>query len=142
MELKLGTRDLIMIGIFTAVYLIAHIVLSNLLVTLIFPVLMVLIAEGTAYLGRYKSFLWNVFSYVFMSVGWIAVLAPNWFAKEWMRELTINSGYSTDYADGLLAIATPLNLGLVVTGTVIGAIISSQIAHQMLKKRFIRASIA
>ncbi|MEM8860017.1 MAG: MptD family putative ECF transporter S component, partial [Chloroflexota bacterium] len=187
MENKLKTRDLITIGIFTAIYLIVYIILSSVLFTptlfiammpigalLMAPVYLlfiartqklwaitimgficaflvgflvygsipialamlafVLLAEGAAYMGNYKSFVWNMVSYTLISVGWISVQGGNWFAKEWIRELTINSGYSAEYADGVLAFATPLNLVILIVATATAAVISSFIAQRMLKK--------
>lgn len=195
MENRLKTRDLITIGIFSAIYLIAYVILSAVLFTPILFFLMmpigallmapvyllfiartqklgaitimgflcafligfvvygsaliavahfafVLLAEAVAYIGRYKSFFWNIVSYALMSVGWLAVQAPFWVAQDWIRELTISSGYSAEYADAGLALATPVNFILLVIGTSIAAIISSQVANRMLKKHFVRAGIA
>ena len=195
MENKLTTQDLITIGIFSAIYIIAYVVLSGVLFTpvlfmlllpigalLMGPVYMLyiartqklgaitimgflcaaligflvygnilialvnlgfaLLAELFAYLGKYKSFKWNTISYCFMSLWVIGQLGGYWAARDWIRELTITSGYPASYADGLLALATPLNLVLLIIGTIISAIVSASIANGMLKKHFVRAGIA
>lgn len=195
MENRLKTRDLITIGIFTAVYLVVYIILSSVLFTPTLFIMMmpigallmapvfhlfiartqkpgaitimgficaflvgfvvygsipialgvfacVLLAEGAAYMGGYKRFFWNMVSYALMSVGWISVQAANWFAKDWIRELTIASGYSAEFADGVLAFATPLNFVLLILATVVCSIISSLVAKRMLEKHFVRAGIA
>ncbi|MEL6133157.1 MAG: MptD family putative ECF transporter S component [Bacteroidota bacterium] len=196
MDNKLRTQDLITIGIFSAIYIIAYIVLAGVLFTpvllmfmmplgalLMGPVYMLYIAriqkvgaiaimgfltaliigfifqagniliafvifgfglltELAAYLGRYKSLRWNVLSYCLMSLWVIGVIGPFWVAGDWIRELTITSGYPAEYADGVISLATPLNLGLIIVGTLIGALVSSMVANRMLKKHFVRAGIA
>ncbi len=192
---KLEIRDLITIGIFSAVYLVVYIVLSAVLFTpflfllilpigalLMGPVYMLLIAragkplaitflatltavvagllvygnlliaavnfgfgmlaELIAYLGKYKKFGWLTASYSAMSLWVVGQVGAFWVAPAYMRELTITSGYDAPYADGVLALATPFNLALILIGTVIAAIVSASIAQRMLTKHFKRAGIA
>lgn len=195
MSNKLNTRDLITIGIFSAIYIIAYVILSGILFTpilfmlllpigalLMAPVYMLLIArtqkpgaitilgflcaliigfimygnalialvnfaiallaELFAYIGKYKSFKWNTISYCTFSLWVIGQIGAYWVAKDWMRELTIASGYPVDWTDAVIAMATPLNLLLIMAGTVVCALISSFIANRMFKKHFVRAGIA
>ena len=195
MENKLTTKDLITIGIFSAIYIVVYIILSAVLFTPLLFMLMIpigallmgpiyllyiartqkpgaiaimgfinaflmgflffgnilvalvnfgfaLLAELFAYLGKYKSFKWNTLSYCFMSFWVIGQLGSYWVARDWIRELTISSGYPASHADGILSLATPLNLVLLITGTIISAVVSAFIANGMLKKHFVRAGIA
>ncbi|MEL6406975.1 MAG: MptD family putative ECF transporter S component [Chloroflexota bacterium] len=195
MKSQLRIKDLITIGIFSAIYLITYMFLSGVLFTPILFMLMLpigallmgpvymlyiartqkvgaitimgfltaliigflvygnilialvifafgLLAELAAYTGKYKSLRWNILSYCLMSFWAIGVFAPWWVAQDWIRELTITSGYPAEYADGALALATPFNLILIIASTVICALISAFIANSMLKKHFVRAGIA
>ncbi|MEM7331386.1 MAG: MptD family putative ECF transporter S component [Chloroflexota bacterium] len=195
MKINLQTKDLITIGIFSAIYLVIYIILSSILFTpfLFFimmpigalisaPIFMLFIARTQkfgaitimgllggliagllvygniyialfnfgcalaadllAYQGRYKSFKWNTISYCVMSMWAFGQQGAYWVAREWMRELTITSGYTAEFADGFLALATPLNLVIIIVLTIICAIISSYMANRMLKKHFVRAGIA
>lgn len=108
------------------------------LVNLAFP----LIAELIAYMGRYKSFRWNTVSYAVMSLWVIGQMGTYWFARDWIYELTVSSGYSVAFADGMLRLATPLGLVIMLAATVIGSVASAFIAKSMLKKHFTRAGIA
>ncbi|MEL6525901.1 MAG: MptD family putative ECF transporter S component [Chloroflexota bacterium] len=101
-----------------------------------------LVAELLAYLGKYKRFVWLTMSYAVMSLWVLGQQAPWWVAQDWIRELTIASGYSAEWTDETLAFATPLNLVLIIGGTIICAVVSSFIANRMLKKHFVRAGIA
>ncbi|MEM7331385.1 MAG: MptD family putative ECF transporter S component [Chloroflexota bacterium] len=126
---------------FLAATLIGFLVYGNIFIMLVnFGI--ALVAELLAYVGQYKSFKWNTASYSVMSLWIIGEQGPYWVAKEWMRNLTINSGYTAEYADGMLALATPLNLVILIVLTIICAIISAYVANRMLKKHFVRAGIA
>ncbi|MEL6133156.1 MAG: MptD family putative ECF transporter S component [Bacteroidota bacterium] len=195
MQNQLRTKDLITIGIFSAIYIMAYAVLSGVLFTpvlfmlmlpigalLMGPVYMLyiartqkvgaitimgfltaliigflvygnilialvifgfaLLAEFAAYLGKYKSLKWNILSYSFMSFWAVGVFGPWWVARDWIRELTITSGYPAEFADGVLSLATPLTLFLIIASTLISVLISSFVANRMLKKHFVRAGIA
>lgn len=194
MGTKLHVKDLISIGIFSALYIAAYVVLSGVLFTpvlfililpigalLLGPVYMLfvartgkpfciaalgflcaavvgllvygnivialvnlgfaLVAEVLAYFGRYKNFLWLTASYSAMSLWVSGQLGAFWFARDWIRALTVNSGYSAEYADGLLALATSRLLIILVVATIVCAAVSSVIAQRMLKKHFRRAGI-
>ncbi len=116
-------------------------VYGNILVALVNFTFFVL-AELCAYIGKYKSNMWNTISYCAASLWVIGQQGAWWVAKDWIRELTIASGYTAEWADGFLALTTPLNLALIIVATFICAIISSFIANRMLKKHFVRAGIA
>ncbi|MEM7331384.1 MAG: MptD family putative ECF transporter S component [Chloroflexota bacterium] len=195
MKIEFKTKDLTTIGLFSAIYIVAYVILSAILFTpflffimmpvgalLMGPVYMLfiartqklgaitimgflaaaligflvygnifialvnfgiaLVAELFAYLGQYKSFKWNTASYSVMSLWLIGQQAPFWLTKEWARDLMVNAGASIELANEFLAIATPVNLLIIIVLTIICAIISAFVANRMLKKHFVRAGIA
>ncbi|MEM9133439.1 MAG: MptD family putative ECF transporter S component [Actinomycetota bacterium] len=195
MSFSLSVRDLITIGVFSAVYLGAYVILSGVLFTpwlfilllpigalLMAPVYLLFIArtqkpfaitvlglvaaviagllvygsvlialvnlgvavvaDAIAFAGRYRSLTLNVISYVVMSFWVLGQVGPLWVARDWWRELTITSGYSADYADGSLDLATPLSFGLLVVATIVAALVSSYVARDMLDRHFRRAGVA
>ncbi len=191
----LSVRDLITIGIFSAVYLLAYVILSTVLFTpwlfmlllpvgalLMAPVYLLFIArtqkpfaitilglvaaviagllvygnvlialvnlgiavvaDVIAYLGGYKSLALNVASYVVMSFWAIGQQGAMWVARDWYRDLTISSGYSADFADGTLDLATGPMLVAIAVATVVAALISAYGARNMLERHFRRAGVA
>ncbi|MEM9653671.1 MAG: MptD family putative ECF transporter S component [Actinomycetota bacterium] len=193
--MNLSVRDLITIGIFSAVYLMAYVILSTVLFTpllfmtmlpvgalLMAPVYLLFIArtqkpgaitimglvaaviagllvygnvlialvnlgaavlaDGIAFLGRYRSLALNVASYVVISFWAIGQQGAMWVARDWYRDLTISSGYSADFADGTLDLATGPTLVIISIATVIAALISSYVAKGMLERHFRRAGVA
>ncbi|MEM7339935.1 MAG: MptD family putative ECF transporter S component [Actinomycetota bacterium] len=195
MSFRLSTRDLITIGIFTAVYLGAYVILSSVLFTpwlfilllpvgalLMAPVYLLFIArtqkpfaitimgliaalvaglivygnvlialvnlgvavlaDAIAFAGKYRSLTLNVVSYLVMSFWVLGQVGPMWVARDWWRDLTITSGYSAEFADGSLDLATPLSLGLIALATVIAGLVSAYVARSMLDRHFRRAGVA
>ncbi|MEM9564428.1 MAG: MptD family putative ECF transporter S component [Actinomycetota bacterium] len=193
--MNLGVRDLVTIGVFTAVYLTIYVILSGVLFTpwlfmgllpvgallsapvyllfiartqkpfaitilgLVAAVIVGLLVYGNvlialvnlgiavvadliAYLGRYKSLVLNVASYVVMSFWAIGQQGAMWVARDWYRDLTISSGYSADFADGTLDLATGPMLAGIAVATVIAALISSYGARNMLDRHFRRVGVA
>ncbi|MEL6981470.1 MAG: MptD family putative ECF transporter S component [Actinomycetota bacterium] len=194
MSPRLSTRDLITIGIFSAVYLVGYVILSSVLFTpwlfiLLLPVGALLmgpvyllfvartqtpfaittmgllaaliagllvygnvliavvnlgvavIADAIAFAGRYRNLTLNVVSYVVMSFWVVGQVGPMWVARDWWRDLTVNSGYSADFADGSLDLATPLTLTILVAATIAAALVSSFAARNMLDRHFRRAGL-
>lgn len=193
--MSLSVRDLVTIGVFSAVYLLAYVILSTVLFTpwlfmlllpvgalLMAPVYLLFIARTQrpfaittmgiiaaviagllvygnvlialvnlgaavvadliAYAGGYKSLALNVASYVVMSFWAIGQQGAMWVARDWYRDLTISSGYSADFADGTLDLATRPMLAAIAIGTIVAALISSYGARNMLERHFRRAGVA
>ena len=191
---KLNSKDLINIGIFTAIYIALMIIVSGFVITpvlqlLMMPVMALLgapvyllyiakvgkfgaititgflfsalvgllvyanvycflvnfvffvIAEIIAFIGKYKSKKLNMLSYIFAMFSTIGEAGLPWVAQEYFHELSVASGYSEEWASGLDKLATPLNLALMIGGTVICAIISCVFAKNIFKKHFKKAGI-
>lgn len=99
-------------------------------------------ADGVAYLGRYRNLALNVASYVIISFWALGQQGAMWVARDWYRDLTIRSGYSAEFADGTLDLATGPMLAILAVATVVMALISSYGARNMLKRHFRRAGVA
>ena len=191
---KLNSKDLINIGIFTAIYIALMIIVSGFVITpvlqlLMMPVMALLgapvyllyiakvgkfgaititgflfsalvgllvyanvycflvnfvffvIAEIIAFIGKYKSKKLNMLSYIIAMFSTIGEAGLPWVAQEYFHELSVASGYSEEWASGLDKLATPLNLALMIGGTVICAIISCVFAKNIFKKHFKKAGI-
>lgn len=195
MSFNLSIRDLVTIGVFSTVYLLAYVVLSSVLFTpflfvllppigalLMAPVYLLFIARTQkpgaitlmgllaaviagllvygnvlialfnlaaavladliAFSGRYRKLPLNIASYVVVSFWVFGQIGPLWVARDWWRDLTITSGYSADFADGSLDLATTTTLILICIATVICALISAYVARGMLDRHFRRAGVA
>ena len=191
---KLNSKDLINIGIFTAIYLGVNIFISGLTVVPIMQIIMmplmalvtapiyllyiakvgklgaitimgligsiivgllvygniwcflvnmffVLVAELIAFLGKYKSDKMNNLSYIVMSFWAIGEAGLPWIAGKYFHELSVASGYSEEWASGVDALATPLNLGIMIVCVIICALISIGFSKKIFKKHFQKAGI-
>ena len=98
-------------------------------------------AEFIAFAGKYKSEKLNALSFIVVSFAAIAEAGLPWIAGAWFHELSVASGYSEDWANGVDALATPLTLTLMIAGVIICAIISILFAKKMFKKHFKKAGI-
>ena len=194
MNNKLNTKDLINVGIFTALYLVAMIIVSGIVVVPILQILMlpimalicgpiyllyiakvgkpfsvlitgfigslfvgllvysnvqcflinmffVILAEIIVNIGKYKNMKLNYLSYIVMSFWPIGEAGLPWIATKYFHELSVISGYSEEWASGVDALATPLNLVLMIIATIICAIISIQFSNKMFKKHFRKAGL-
>ena len=98
-------------------------------------------AELVAYLGKYKNKKLNALSYIFAIFSTIAEAGLPWFASQYFYDLSVASGYSVEWAEGLKAIATPLVFVLMLVGVIVCSIISILFSNNMFKKHFKKAGI-
>lgn len=191
---KLNSKDYINIGIFTALYLLATIAVSGIVVVPILQILMLpiialvcgpiyllyilkvpkfgaltitgiigsalvgllvyanvycfiinisifLLAELVAYLGKYKSRKLNNLSYIIASFWAIGEAGLPFFYGKYFYDLSVKSGYSVAWAQGVNDLATTTNLLLMILATVICAIISIKFSESIFKKHFKKAGI-
>ena len=191
---KLTSKDLINIGIFSAIYIGVLVVISGLVITPILQILMMpvialctapiyllyiakvgkfgaltitgllgsllvgllvygniycfivnfsifFIAEIIAFIGKYKSKMFNNLSYIVASFWVIGEAGLPWVAGKYFWELSVASGYSKEWADGVAELATPTVLILMILGTVICGCISIWFSNRMFKKHFNKAGI-
>ena len=189
--MKLNTKDLINVGIFTALYLVAscfpsairfvpflHLAMAPLVALITAPIFLLylakvpkpfaiticgvicsslvgllvyaniysfiiclmifLLAEFVAYLNKYKKFKMSFYiaSFWTLGVGGISFFFPNYFI-----ELSVNGGYEKVWAEGCVAISTPLNFILVILATIICSFISIKFTERLFKKHFKKAGI-
>ena len=191
---KLNSKDLINIGVFSALYIILCIIVSGLVLTPLLQMLMLpmmaivsapvyllyvakvgkfgaisitgllfsslvgllvygnvfcflgnlaffIIADLVALFGGYKSNTLNLLSFIFAVFSGIAEAGLPWIAGEYFHELSVASGYSEEWANGVDALATPTTLILMIVATIVCAIIGSIFSKIMFKKHFKKAGI-
>ena len=175
---KLTSKDLINIGIFSAVYIIVLVIISGFVLTPMLQMLMMpvmalciapiyllyiakvgkfgailitglltsaligllvygnvycflvnmifyVVAEVVAFMGKYKSSKLNNLSYIVSSFAVIGEAGLPWFnGGTFFHELSVASGYTEEWASGVDALATPLNLAIMLGAVLICAIMS------------------
>ena len=192
--MKLNSKDLISVGVFTAMYLLVIIVISGLVITPVLQIMMMplmalftgpvyllylakvgkfgsvmitgllgsaivgllvygnvycflvnmiffVIAEFIAFAGKYKNNKLNQLSFIVVSFWTIGEAGLPWAAGKYFYDLSIKSGYTVEWADGVDALATPLNLGLMVAGVIVCSIISILFSNKLFKKHFKKAGL-
>ena len=100
-----------------------------------------IVADGIASIGKYKSNKWNAISYIVSCFWAIGEAGLPWVASDYYYDLSVKSGYSIEWADGVKALATPANLVYMCLGVVLCAIISILFSNKMFKKHFKKAGI-
>ncbi len=100
------------------------------------------LAEIVASRGAYKNFKINAISYIVAAYFPMGEIAAYWFAKDYMYNISMRSGYTRESVDLIMAIATPLNFAIVLICITLTATISVFLARRMFKKHFIRVGIA
>lgn len=120
--------------------LIGLIVYGNVLCFLV-NMMFFIIAELIAYKGKYISSKLNNLSYIILSFFAIGEAGLPWTAPVYFHTLSVNSGYSLEWADGVIALATPTSLIIMVVATILCGIISIIFSNNMFKKHFIKAGI-
>ena len=194
MKNKLTSKDLINVGVFSAMYIILNVIISGFVLTPILqfvmmpvmallcaPVYMLLIvkvqkfgaililglifstligllvygniycflvnlvffviAEVIAYIGKYKSKNLNAISYLFAVFSAIAEAGLPWFAGKFFYDLSIKSGYTVEWAEGVNKLATPLNLIIMIALIIVCGVISVVFSNTIFKKHFKKAGI-
>ena len=192
--MKLNSKDLISVGVFTAMYLLVIIVISGLVITPVLQIMMMplmalftgpvyllylakvgkfgsvmitgllgsaivgllvygnvycflvnmiffVIAEFIAFAGKYKNNKLNQLSFIVVSFWTIGEAGLPWAAGKYFYDLSIKSGYTVEWADGVDALATPLNLGLMIAGVIVCSIISILFSNKLFKKHFKKAGL-
>ena len=99
------------------------------------------IAEFVAFLEKYKNKKLNAISYIFAVFSAIAEAGLPWVAGKYFYDLSIASGYSVEWADGVDKLATPLNLAIMIIFIIVCALISVAFSGKMFKKHFKKSGI-
>ena len=100
-----------------------------------------IVAELIAYIGKYKNQKLNNLSFIVVSFWSFGVLGLPWTASEFFHKVCVDGGYPTEWADGVIAVATPLNLVLMLSATLVTALISIVFTKMIFKKHFKKAGI-
>ena len=194
MNTKLNSKDLINIGVFSAIYLLVILVISGIVVTPILQILMMplmalftgpvyllylakvgkfgavtitgllgsalvgllvygnvycflvnvlffIAADLIAYSGKYKNSKLNNLSFLVVSFWTIGEAGLPWAAGEFFYDLSIRGGYTVQWADGVKALATPLNLVLMIIAVIACSVVSILFSNRLFKKHFKKAGI-
>ena len=191
---KMNSKDLILVGVFSAIYILLNVIISGFVITPVLQILMMpvmallgapiyllylakvpkvgaitilglffsalvgllvyaniycfivnitffIIAEFIAMIGEYKNKKLNGLSYVFAVSSAIGEAGLPWVAGKYFYDLSISSGYSVEWAQGVSNLATIQNLLIMIGLTLICALISVQFSNKMFKKHFKKAGI-
>ena len=194
MKTKFTSKDLINIGVFSAVYLLVILLISGIVITPILQILMMplmalftgpvyllylakvgkfgaititgllgsslvgLLVYGNVYcflvnmlffiagdfiasLGKYKNNKLNNLSFLVVSFWTIGEAGLPWVAGQFFYDLSIKGGYTVEWADGVKALSTPLNLVLMILAVVVCAFVSILFSNSLFKKHFKKAGI-
>ena len=98
-------------------------------------------SELIAKSGKYLSYKLNTISYLVFTLWTLVINGGYWYLQDFMVEFSLSSGMDQTWLDQMVEIATPLNLVLVIVGTLLCAFIGSLYAKVMLKKHFTKAGI-
>ncbi len=104
-------------------------------------IVMGLVADCAAKVGKYKSKKWIMLSYVFFSYGLFGPVIPMWFMKDAYVANLEARGKDAAYIGELFA---NINMGtfvLAVVATLICALVGGWFGMKMIKKHFVKASI-
>lgn len=161
---KLKGKDLITIGIFSAIYFVInfafmllggiHPVLWILMTALIYFAtgqftLVILIsmastcilAEIVRAVTKYNSFHGNSIAYVIFSLGMVGSPLPIWlFKADFLAQIT-EQGMPADYVAAVEALSSNAMLIVLFVAPIIGGIIGAFIARGLFKKHFVKAGI-
>ena len=152
---KLKGKDLITIGIFSAIYFVIN--FAFMLLGGIHPVLWMLmpgfiavfagipstciLAEAVRVVTKYNSFKGNSIAYVIFSLGMVGSPLPIWlFKADFLAQIT-EQGMPADYVAAVEALSSNAMLIVLFVAPIIGGIIGAFIARGLFKKHFVKAGI-
>ena len=87
--------------------------------------------------GGYKSYIRLTASFALYGIG--VLMAPViliFFTWDQVLAALLANGLTQEYADSVLAVYSPLNIAIGITGTIIGAVLGCMIGYRMLNKHF------
>lgn len=144
-------KDLISIGIFSAIYFVLNFICM--LLSGLHPVIWILILLGTflaacllgeliRFLGGYKSFLWNAAAFAAFSLGMTGSPLPIWIMRESFLTQISEQGMAESYVSTLRALSSQGMLVVMIVAPVIAAFVGAWIANGMFHKHFKKAGIS
>ena len=104
-------------------------------------IVMGIVADCVAKVGKYKSKKWIILSYVLFSYGLFGPVIPMWFMKDAYVANLVARGKDAVYIAGLFANINMVTFVLAVVATLICALVGGWFGMKMIKKHFVKAGI-
>lgn len=100
-----------------------------------------LIAELIASIGKYKKMAINIFSYVIFSLHPMGSYIMLWLNQKAYKEYLVGQGTEQAYMDTMLTTAQNWMLPAMIVGTMLCALISGILGKKLLKKQFEKSGV-
>lgn len=104
-------------------------------------IVMGIVADCVAKVGKYKSKKWIILSYVLFSYGLFGPVIPIWFMKDAYVANLVARGKDAVYIAELFANINMVTFVLAVVATLICALVGGWFGMKMIKKHFVKAGI-
>lgn len=104
-------------------------------------IVMGIVADCVAKVGKYKSKKWIILSYVLFSYGLFQQVIPMWFMKDAYVANLVARGKDAVYIAELFANINMVTFVLAVVATLICALVGGWFGMKMIKKHFVKAGI-
>ena len=104
-------------------------------------IVMGIVADCVAKVGKYKSKKWIILSYVLFSYGLFGPVIPMWFMKDAYVANLVARGKDEVYIAELFANINMVTFVLAVVATLICALVGGWFGMKMIKKHFVKAGI-
>mgnify|MGYP003095422174 FL=1 len=104
-------------------------------------IVMGIVADCVAKVGKYKSKKWIILSYVLFSYGLFGPVIPMWFMKDAYVANLVARGKDAVYIAELFANINMVTFVLAVVATLICALVGGWFGMNMIKKHFVKAGI-
>ena len=104
-------------------------------------IVMGIVADCVAKVGKYKSKKWIILSYVLFSYGLFGLVIPMWFMKDAYVANLVARGKDAVYIAELFANINMVTFVLAVVATLICALVGGWFGMKMIKKHFVKAGI-
>lgn len=104
-------------------------------------IVMGIVADCVAKVGKYKSKKWIMLSYVLFSYGLFGPVIPMWFMKDAYVANLVARGKDAVYIAELFANINMVTFVLAVVATLICALVGGWFGMKMIKKHFVKAGI-
>ena len=104
-------------------------------------IVMGIVADCVAKVGKYKSKKWIILSYVLFSYGLFGPVIPMWFMKDAYVANLVARGKDAVYIAELFANINMVTYVLAVVATLICALVGGWFGMKMIKKHFVKAGI-
>ena len=104
-------------------------------------IVMGIVADCVAKVGKYKSKKWIILSYVLFSYGLFGPVIPMWFMKDAYVANSVARGKDAVYIAELFANINMVTFVLAVVATLICALVGGWFGMKMIKKHFVKAGI-